>query len=128
MDISVTLIQRSDGRWLGRSKGEPTVSASGSTKARCLANLRRSIERAVGTTGTAPTIIVETVPVMAGVAEAAEVMGWDKRRVITYIYRGSFPQPIQSLASGRVWRRSDIEAFAKEWRARQRKRLRTRRR
>jgi predicted DNA-binding transcriptional regulator AlpA/predicted RNase H-like HicB family nuclease len=128
MDIRITMTQRRDGRWLGRSVGEPAVSASGSTKDRCLANLRRSLDRALGATGTRPTIIVETVPLMAGVAEAAEVMGWDKRRVITYIDRGSFPQPIQSLASGRVWLRSDIEAFAKEWRARQKKRLRTRRR
>jgi hypothetical protein len=127
MDIRITMTQRSDGRWLGRSEGEPAVSASGSTKDRCLANLRRSLDRALGATGTGPTIIVETVPLVAGVAEAAEVMGWDKRRVITYIDRGSFPQPIQSLASGRVWLRSDIESFAEEWRARQKHRRRTRR-
>ena len=39
-------------------------------------------------------------------------------RLNTYLDRGSFPQPIQSLASGRVWRRADVEAFASEWRAR----------
>jgi hypothetical protein len=54
------------------------------------------------------------------VAEAAEVMGWDKRRVITYIDRGTFPQPLQALASGRVWVRTDVEAFAETWRARRR--------
>lgn len=66
------------------------------------------------------TLIVEVSPVLAGVAEAAEVMGWDKRRVITYIDRGRFPEPLQSLASGRVWLRSDVEAYAEEWRARRR--------
>jgi len=52
------------------------------------------------------------------VAEAAEIMGWDKRRVITYIDRGSFPEPITSLASGRIWLREDVEAYAADWRAR----------
>ena len=52
-------------------------------------------------------------------SEAARIMAWDKRRVVTYIHRGSFPAPIQSLASGRVWRRDDVEDFAAAWRARQ---------
>jgi hypothetical protein len=58
------------------------------------------------------------------VAEAAEVMGWDKRRVVTYIDRGRFPEPIQSLASGRVWLRGDLERFAESWHARQKERRR----
>ncbi len=66
--------------------------------------------------------MVEVVPVLAGVAEAAEVMGWDKRRVVTYIDRGRFPEPVQSLASGRVWLRADVEAFATEWWARRERR------
>jgi hypothetical protein len=68
------------------------------------------------------TLIVEVVPRLAGVAEAAQVMGWDKRRVVTYIDRGRFPEPIQSLASGRVWVRKDVEEFAQAWRARQKRR------
>jgi hypothetical protein len=68
------------------------------------------------------TLIVQAVPRLAGVAEAAQVMGWDKRRVITYIDRGRFPEPIQSLASGRVWLRKDLEDFAKAWHERQRRR------
>ncbi len=57
------------------------------------------------------TLTVEVVPDLVGVAEAAEIMGWDKRRVITYIDRGSFPEPITSLASGRIWLREDVEAL-----------------
>jgi hypothetical protein len=64
------------------------------------------------------TLIVEVTPTLAGVAEAADVMGWDKRRVVTYIDRGRFPEPIQSLASGRIWLRTDVESFARAWRAR----------
>ena len=74
------------------------------------------------------TIVALTLPRLAGVAEAAEIMGWDRRRVITYIDRGSFPEPVQTLASGRVWIRADVEAFATEWRARQARRARRARR
>jgi hypothetical protein len=83
--------------------------------------LRRTLRRSRRATaaGESNTLVVEVVPLLAGVAEAAQVMGWDKRRVITYIDRGSFPAPVQSLASGRVWLRSDIERFARDWRARQ---------
>ena len=55
---------------------------------------------------------------LAGLAEAAEIIGWDKRRVITYINRGRFPEPLQGLASGRIWLRSDVETYAQAWRAR----------
>jgi SAM-dependent methyltransferase len=65
---------------------------------------------------------------LIGVAEAAAVLGWDKRRVATYIRRGSFPRPLASLASGRVWDEADVLAFAEAFRARQRARARGRRR
>jgi hypothetical protein len=60
---------------------------------------------------------VEVIPSIAGVAEAATIMGWDKRRVMTYVRRGSFPEPFAHLASGRIWRREDVEAFATQKRA-----------
>jgi hypothetical protein len=72
--------------------------------------------------GAGVTLTVEAVPSLAGVAEAAAIMGWDKRRVITYIDRGAFPEPVAALASGRVWRRADVEAFAKAWNARRARR------
>jgi hypothetical protein len=68
--------------------------------------------------GEAPTLLVEVVPRVAGVAEAAAIIGWDKRRVVTYIDRGHFPEPVQSLASGRVWLWDDVEEYARAWRAR----------
>jgi hypothetical protein len=37
--------------------------------------------------------------------------------VITYIDRGSFPEPIGTLASGRIWLREDVEDYADHWRA-----------
>ena len=38
------------------------------------------------------------------------------------IDRGRFPEPLQSLASGRVWSQADIEEFANGWHARQARR------
>jgi hypothetical protein len=99
---------------------DPPARATGASSERCIATLTRSVKRLSG--GEPVTLTVEIVPALAGVAEAAEIMGWDKRRVITYIDRGRFPEPLQSLASGRVWKRSDVERFAKEWRARQARR------
>ena len=94
-------------RWRGHLDGS-TKAVSASSKESCLAALRRAA-------GTGKHLTVEVTPALAGVAEVAQIMGWDKRRVITYLNRGSFPQPFASLASGRIWRRDDIEAFAKAW-------------
>lgn len=50
---------------------------------------------------------------LVGVAEAAEILGWDKRRVSVYHARGLLPSPVAVLRAGPVWRRADIEAFAR---------------
>ena len=49
-----------------------------------------------------------------GVTEAAAILGWDRRRVVTYVARGAFPPPLATLAGGRVWRRDDVEVFARD--------------
>lgn len=109
------------GRWHARLEGGTTPRTfTAATKAACIASLRRAA-------GPGNTLTIEVTPSLVGVAEAAKIMGWDKRRVVTYLDRGSFPEPIASLASGRVWRRDDIEAYAKSWKANQRKRHRSRR-
>jgi SAM-dependent methyltransferase len=66
-------------------------------------------------------------PDLVGVSEAAAILGWDRRRVATYVRRGSFPPPVAELAGGRVWDRRDVESFAREFRARQAARARRRR-
>lgn len=48
---------------------------------------------------------------LAGLSDAAEILGWDRRRVQTYINRGAFPEPLQRLSSGPVWTRKQIEDF-----------------
>jgi predicted DNA-binding transcriptional regulator AlpA len=91
------------------------IEVTGVSRRECLDELRR-------VTGDDVSLTVEAIPDVVGVAEAAEIMGWDKRRVVTYIDRGSFPEPITALASGRIWLREDVQAFAEEWRARRRAR------
>jgi hypothetical protein len=87
------------------------VEVTGTSRRGCLDELR-------GAVGDDVALTVEVIPAVAGVAEAAEIMGWDKRRVVTYIDRGHFPEPIAWLASGRIWLREDVEAYAADWRAR----------
>jgi predicted DNA-binding transcriptional regulator AlpA len=76
------------------------------TRAACLRELREAL-------GPEALLTVEVAPEVVGVAETAAILGWDKRRIFTYLGRGSFPEPFAALASGRVWLRSDIEAFAR---------------
>ncbi len=131
MEVRVSLREEADGRWVGvvpDGQEVPGLLTKGATREDCLEKVRRSLERSLSDQGAnGPlTLLVEATPRLAGVAEAAQVMGWDKRRVITYISRGRFPEPLQALASGRVWTRSSIEDFAREWNARQAKRKRRR--
>lgn len=103
-----TVVQR-DGRWHG-SCGAVRVEAS--TERRCIAALRRAAGIA------ADAFVVEVVPDLVGVTEAARLLGWDRRRVATYVERGSFPEPVAELASGRVWRAEDVAAFGAKRRPR----------
>jgi hypothetical protein len=102
----------SGGRWFAHILDVPAyIEVTATSRAGCLAELRK-------VTGDDVDLVVEVIPAVVGVAEAAEIMGWDKRRVITYIDRGRFPEPLQSLASGRVWLRADVERYAADWRSR----------
>src|SRR2546425_4219437 len=104
VEIRATMRQRPDGSWAAATQGERPVSVQEPTRERCLTSLRRSLEWArVADDGGPVTLVVEVAPRLAGVTEAAQIMGWDRRRVFTYIRRGSFPEPLQGLASGRGW-------------------------
>lgn len=48
---------------------------------------------------------------LLGVAELAQLLGWDKAKVSTYVRRGKLPEPDYQLASGPVWRRQTIEQW-----------------
>jgi hypothetical protein len=100
------------GRWYAHILDAPAfIEVTGTSRESCVEELRK-------VTGDDVTLTIELVPQIVGVAEAAEIMGWDKRRVVTYLDRAQFPEPLTSLASGRIWLREDIEGFADEWRER----------
>jgi predicted DNA-binding transcriptional regulator AlpA len=100
------------GRFVAQVLDVPAyIEVTGVSRHECLAELRK-------VTGDDTALTVEVVPDVVGVAEAAEILGWDKRRVVTYIDRGSFPEPITALASGRIWLRSDVQAYSDDWHAR----------
>lgn len=88
--------------WTGRL-GDDEVLAK--TRDGCVSALRRLV-------GDEAALVVQETPELVGVSEAAAILGWDRRRVATYVDRGAFPAPLAALASGRVWRRDDVEAFA----------------
>jgi hypothetical protein len=99
------------GRWYAAVLDRPVyVEVTGTSADACHRELRKAV-------GDDVSLTIDVIPRIAGVAEAAEITGWDKRRVVTYIDRGSFPEPIATLASGRIWLREDVEAFATDWRA-----------
>lgn len=104
-------IAESDGGWSGRLLPDGDDVSAG-TRERLLGKLR-------DLAGDDAVLTVEVSPSLVGVAEAAELLGWDKRRVITYVDRGSFPAPVAWLASGRVWLRADVVSFARAYRRRQ---------
>lgn len=119
-DIAVSL-RRENGGWRGLAH-DPPISVTASTREDCLRRLRHAIVARRSNGHDPVTLIVEVAPDLVGVAEAAAILEWDKRRVITYVDRGSFPEPVAHLAGGRVWARADIEAFREAFRARQARR------
>jgi predicted DNA-binding transcriptional regulator AlpA len=91
------------GRW--RARMADSIEVTAPTREECVRRLRSAAGGA--------TLTIEVEPRLVGVAEAAAILGWDKRRIFTYLGRGAFPEPLAILASGRVWRRDDVEAFAR---------------
>ena len=122
--------QEHDGRWRAVAEGHP-IEVTGRDARECVRNVHKAaltLMPAVSWESGPPVVFVEVLPKLVGVAEAAELMGWDKRRVATYVKRGAFPEPLAELAGGRVWAREDVVSFRDGFRARQRSRGRSRRR
>ncbi|EJY54980.1 RNA polymerase, sigma 28 subunit, SigK [Alicyclobacillus hesperidum URH17-3-68] len=42
------------------------------------------------------------------------MVGWDKRKLVTYVKRGVFPEPHIRLASGPIWTKLQIERYLKQ--------------
>jgi hypothetical protein len=114
-EVRAVLHQTPEG-WVGRVAGVKDEVRT-TTREGSIGALRRMA-------GPDATLTVEVTPALVGVSEAAAILGWDRRRVITYVDRGSFPEPVEHLASGRVWQRDQIEAFARAFARRQARRRR----
>jgi hypothetical protein len=54
---------------------------------------------------------------LAGVAEAAELLGVSKQRVSQLALTAGFPKPIGRARCGPIWRRDDVEQEADRRRA-----------
>ena len=50
---------------------------------------------------------------LMGIAEIAELLGVTTQRVDQLARTDGFPKPTAELAAGRIWRRHDIEAWAR---------------
>jgi hypothetical protein len=121
--------QEDGGQWRAVAEGHP-IEVTGRDVRECVRNVHQaalSLMPAVSWESGPPVVFLEVLPKLVGVAEAAALMGWDKRRVATYVKRGAFPEPLAELAGGRVWAREDVMAFRDAFRARQRGRGRRRR-
>jgi hypothetical protein len=110
--LRATMLRDAEG-WTGRI-GQDEIRTK--TRQGCLSALRRLA-------GDEVVLVVQETPDLVGVSEAATILGWDRRRVATYVARGAFPAALASLASGRIWRRDDIEAFATDRRRRKGRRI-----
>ncbi|WBC14017.1 hypothetical protein O7600_23325 [Micromonospora sp. WMMA1998] len=57
---------------------------------------------------------------LAGLAAIAELLGGvSRQRASEIIWRPTFPEPIDTLATGRIWARADVEAWIKAHRPNQ---------
>ena len=57
--------------------------------------------------------MVVVVPHYVGSAEIAEMLGVSRQRVQQLISRRDFPKPLARLKMGKVWRRGDVERWAR---------------
>ena len=124
MSLTFRMRQDREGTWHAAADGFP-VEVRGRDARECVRRAHQAALKllpAVSWERGPPVVFVEVIPRLVGVAEAAEILGWDKRRVATYVKRGSFPAPVEELAGGRVWTLDDVLAFAEAFRARQRRR------
>ena len=49
-----------------------------------------------------------------GVAEIVEYLSLSRQRVTVLVNRPDFPQPVQVLATGRIWRAGEVREWAKQ--------------
>jgi predicted DNA-binding transcriptional regulator AlpA len=50
---------------------------------------------------------------LVGVKEIGEMLGVTRQRADQLADTAGFPEPISRISAGRIWRRQDVEAWAK---------------
>lgn len=50
---------------------------------------------------------------LAGLAEVAETLGVSKRTAVRYVARADFPEPLERLAAGPIWRRDQVAEWGR---------------
>ena len=51
---------------------------------------------------------------IVGFAEVVELLGVPQRTAARYVQRDDFPAPLEQLAAGPIWRRTDVARWAKK--------------
>jgi hypothetical protein len=97
------------GKWKPVNSGSPVSQMSPDTVVAIIVEDNQSVEVIAGE--------IFGVPPLVGLKEAAEISGIPKATLAQYRMRGfpkhypPFPDPVEELASGPVWRKNDIEKF-----------------
>jgi hypothetical protein len=50
---------------------------------------------------------------LVGLKEIAEILNVSKQRAAQLAARPDFPQPLGEISAGRIWKRSDVERWAR---------------
>ncbi|MDP9334401.1 MAG: hypothetical protein M3Q30_14020 [Actinomycetota bacterium] len=50
---------------------------------------------------------------LVGLKEIGEMLGVSKQRAGQLVEQVGFPQPLGEISAGRVWKRADVEAWAR---------------
>lgn len=50
---------------------------------------------------------------LVGLAEIGDMLGVSRQRVDQLARTKDFPEPVATISAGRIWRRADVEAWAR---------------
>jgi prophage regulatory protein len=67
-----------------------------------------------GLSALTPSLSVMSPDDLLGFSEVMEVLGVSRTSAARYTNRADFPAPVEVLARGRVWRRRDVDRWAKK--------------
>lgn len=81
-----------------------------------LQRVRKELDEVAGHVDSLSRALAEPEAVqldLVGQAEVAQMAGSKSSTIGVWVTRGKLPEPVATLACGRIWRKSDIEAWLK---------------